>query len=145
MKRPQLDEWRARALEYLPEFRSLIEEQTGPTDLWIELSHQLVKEYDRQPIDEERIGRVYDYAAWCAVEPDTGDPERDPSRAVAVGFLEDLPLNRRVADDLHRWISAEAFAGCEALFRCALSEQEYQRFAANFRRKRKQFSGPARL
>jgi hypothetical protein len=113
--------------------------------LWIELYHVLLTAYDQQPIDEERIGKVYEYASWCFEQPDTGNVATDLSSAVAVSFIEDIPLNQRISDDLHRWVSAESFDGFENLFRYHLSNEEYQKFAADFHRKKKGFGGPSRL
>ena len=140
-----LEDWQAKALEYFPELRELIERESNPLSLWIELYHALVIAYDQQPIDDERIGKIYDYASWCFKQPKTGKIETDPSNAVAVSFIEDIPLNRRISDDLFRWVSAETFDDCESLFRYVLNEEEFQRFSADFHRKKKQYGGPSRL
>jgi hypothetical protein len=140
-----LENWRTKALEYFPDLRELIDQESSPLSLWIELYHVLVIAYDQQPINEERIGKVYDYAAWCLKQPATGNKETDPSSGVAVSFIEDIPLNQRISDDLYRWVSAETFDDCEPLFRCVLNDEEFQRFAADFRRKKKQYGGPSRL
>jgi hypothetical protein len=140
-----MEDWRTKALECFPELHGLIEEQTAPMGLWIELYIKLVSAYDQQPIDEERIGKIYDYASWCFKQPGTADPKTDPSSAVAVGFIEDIPMDHRISDDLHRWMSAETFDGCENLFRYTLSDSEFERFAANFHSKKRNFNGPSRL
>ena len=78
-----------------------------------------------------------DYASWCIQQPDTRDEATDPSSAVAVSFIEDIPLNQRISDDLHRGVSAKSFEGFENLFRYHLDDDEYQKFAADFHRKKK--------
>jgi hypothetical protein len=140
-----VEQWRAKALEYFPDLRALIEEQTGPMDFWIELSYRLGRVYDQQPLDDAFIARVYAYAAWCFKQTSTGDVKSDPSSAVAVAFIEDIPLNKQVADDMHRWVSSETFDDCEALFRYCLSDKAYEKFATDFRRKKKEFSGTSLL
>ena len=140
-----MEDWRAKAVEYFPELRELIEQESSPLSLWIELYHVLVDAYDEQPINEELIGKVYDYASWCFKQPETGNIETDPANGVAVSFMEDIPLNRRISDDLYRWVSSETFDGCEPLLRYVLNDEEFQRFATDFHRKKKLYSGPSRL
>jgi hypothetical protein len=139
-----LEDWRVKALEYFPDQRELIEQESGPMGLWIELHYLFVTAYD-EPIDLERIAKVYDYAAWCFEQPDTGDADNDPSSAAAVAFIENIPLDKRVSDDLCRWMSAQTFSGFENLFRYHLSDDEYLKFAADFHERKKQFDGPSRL
>lgn len=140
-----MDSWQAEALELFPEFRGIVEEQDSPMALWIEPYYQLVVCYGQEPIDEERIARIYDYAAWCFDQPPTGKAETDPAGAAAVTFVEDIPRNARISDDLFRCMSAESFKGFEPLFRYRLRDQEFDRFAASFHEKKKSYRGPTRL
>ena len=140
-----MEEWRAKAFEYFPDLHDLIEEETGPMGLWIELRYKLVRTYDKRPLNEEFIGKVYDYASWCLTQPSTGDAFTDPSSAAAVGFIEDISQDQRMSDDLYRWMSAETFDDSESLFRYRLSDEEFERFAANFYKRKKDFNGPSRL
>jgi hypothetical protein len=140
-----LDDWRAKALEHFPDFRDLIEQEPSPLSLWIELYMVLVRAYDQEPINEEQIGKIYDYAAWCLRQPNTGNNDTDPSSGVAVSFIEDIPLNQRISEDLHRWMSAETFDDCESLFRYMLNDEQFQNFSASFHSKRRQFGGPSRM
>jgi hypothetical protein len=140
-----LEDWRAKALEIFPDLQDLVEEESGPIDLWIELHYRLVRAYDQQPINEDLIGRIYDYAAWCLAQPSTDVAETDPSSAAAVGLIENLPCDQNISNDLYRWMSTETFDGCEALFRYMISDDEYQLFAADFRRRKKGYDGPSRL
>jgi len=91
------------------------------------------------------IRRIYDFAAWCFRRPETGDAETDLSSAAAVGFIESLPLDQVVSDDLYRWVSVETFEGCESLFRHHLSEEEYCKLHSDFIRKKKGFTGTSPL
>jgi hypothetical protein len=144
-KGEHLQDWQAKALEYFPDLRDLIEQESNPLNLWIELYHVLVIAYDQEPINEDRIGKIYDYASWCLKQPETGNSKTDPSSGVAVSFIEDIPLNRRISDDLYRWMSAETFNDCEPLFRYMLNDEEFKSFSASFHSKKKQFSRPSRL
>lgn len=78
----------------------------------------------------------------CA-NPQTDDAGTDLSSAVAVGFIENIPLDKLVSDDLSRWLSMETFADSESLFRYTLSDEDYRKFADEFIRKKKQYSCPS--
>src|SRR3984893_1821144 len=138
--------WRAKALEDFRTLQEMIEEQSGITALWFELYNLLEVAYEEQPVNDELIGKVYDYAAWCfnqPQDPDTGI--EDPSSAAAVGLIENIPLNKHISEDLYRWFSAEAFDGFENLFRYHLSDEKYRKFSEEFRRKRRECPGDSRL
>ena len=140
-----MEPWRAKAIQVFPELRELILAQTNPMSLWIELHLVLERVYDQIPVDEDQIRQIYDYASWCFEQPDTGDVETDTSTAAAVAFVEHIPLDERVSDDLYRWMSIQSFNRFEDLFRYHLSDEEYRRFAADFHQKKKQFAGQSRL
>jgi hypothetical protein len=139
----QLEDWRVKAVKFFPDLRDLIEKETSPLSLWIELYQVLVHAYDRDPIDEDRIRKICDYASWCFKQPETGNKDTDPSSGVAVSFIEDIPLNQRISEDLHRWMSAETFNDCEPLFRYTLSDEEFEQFSASFHSKKNKFDGPS--
>jgi hypothetical protein len=142
----QMDSWRTKALETFPELEDKIVETSGIVDLWIELYCLLQAAYEERPVNDTLIGNVYDYAAWCINQPQEKSADlEDPSSAAAVGLIENIPLNKQVSDDSYRWLSVETFAGCEALFRYHLSDEEYRKFSDEFMRKKKAFVGPSRL
>ena len=143
---PNVEDWRIRALEQFPELENEINENTlGPEGLWIDLFDALASAYEERPVNDDLIGRIYDYAAWCFKQPDTDNVEIDLSSATAVGLIENLPLHRNVSDDLYRWLSVESFEGFEALFRYHLSDEEYRKFHCDFIRKKSEYAGPSRL
>jgi hypothetical protein len=132
--------WLEKAAECLPGLEDLLTREDaipGPMALWIELHLELVKAYDASPPNDDLIRGIYDYAAWCLAEPQTGDANTDLPTAVAVAFIEHLPLDRPVAQDLHCWISLESFKGFENLFRYHFSDEQYRQFAKDFRSKKK--------
>ncbi len=103
-----MDEWQSKALKTFPELQSQItRNQGGLHGLWADLFHAMVAAYRATPANEDFIRRVYEYAAWCVRQPQTSDPETDLPSATAVGFLENLPLDPQVSDDLHRWLSVD--------------------------------------
>jgi hypothetical protein len=132
-----LESWRAKAIELFPDLRDLIEEEPSALSLWIELYLVLARIYDQDPIDEHRIRKIYDYASWCFAQPETGSRDTDASSGVAVSFVESIPLNQRISEDLHRWMSLETFDGCENLFRFHLDEKQFQDFSAAFHRSKR--------
>jgi hypothetical protein len=97
-----------------------------------------VRAYDRDPIDEDRIRKIYDYASWCLTQPKTGSNDTDPSSGVEVSFIEPIPLNQRISEDLHRWMSAETFDDCEPLFRYTLDDKQFQDYSASFHRRKRE-------
>ena len=139
-------EWQAKALESFPELEDVINRNIGgPMGLWIDLFIALARAYEVEPINESLIGRIYDYAAWCLNQPQTGNASTDLPSAVDVGFIETIPLDQRISDDLYRWLSLETFKGCESLFRYHLSDEEYRKFFSEFIRKKENYLGPSRL
>jgi hypothetical protein len=141
-----MEEWLSKALTTFPELESqIIRNQGGPHGLWADLFSAMVAAYRAAPANENLIRRIYEYAAWCFRQPQAGDPDTDLSSATALGLLENLPLDRQVSDDLHRWLSVETFEGCKTLFRHHLSEEEYRKLHSDFVRKKMGVTDPALL
>jgi hypothetical protein len=75
-----LEHWLAKAQELFPELERVINHhQNGslaysPVSLWDDLYLALEKAYDAEPPNDNFIARIYDYAAWCFRQPDTGTP-----------------------------------------------------------------------
>ena len=102
--------------------------------------------YEEQPVNDNVIARIYDYASWCFAQPEKEDDETDLSDAAAFGLIENIPLEKRATDDLYRWMSVESFLGFENLFRYHLdTEDAYRKFHDEFMEKKKSYSGPSRI
>jgi len=143
-----LEDWLTKALECFPELQDVTfqnHHNDNPHALWIDLFYLLTRAYEEPTSNDDLIGRIYDYAAWCFEQPQLDDAETDLSSATAVGLIEDIPLDRKVSDDLYRWMSAESFEGFESLFRYHLADEAYRTFRDEFMRKKKSHSGPSRL
>ncbi|HZS27172.1 MAG TPA: hypothetical protein VFB76_08065 [Candidatus Angelobacter sp.] len=139
-------DWLSKALDMFPELEDKFEyAHISPMSFWIELHLALLHAYEQQPSNDDLIGRIYDYAAWCFDQPQTNSAETDLSTAVACCLIEHLPLDRAVAEDLHRWMSAESFDGFESVFRYHLSEEQYITFRNDFMRRKRMYSGASRL
>jgi hypothetical protein len=144
-RRRFVDEWQRVAQQSFPEIADKIHLDCGIHGLWSDLYLQFLRAYDASPVNDDLIGRIYDYASWCFQQPQTTDPSVDLSSATAVGFVENLPLDQRVSQDLYRWLSIETFKSCKSLFAYHLSEEEYRFFAERFMHRKEDHTGPPRL
>jgi hypothetical protein len=141
-----MEEWLLKAQKLFPELQSWIfEPQDNPMSLWIDLWYLLTRAYQEDPINEDLIGRIYGYAAWCFQQPDTGRAENSLSGATAVGFIENIPLESNVSADLPRWMSAETFEDLEGVFRYMLDDEQYRIFREDFLIRKQRFPGPTLL
>ena len=140
-----MENWRAKALEYFPTLQEMIEKQPNAMSLWIELALELEHVYEEKSPSDERIGQFYDYAAWCFKQPQTQSAETDLGTAVAVCFIEHIPLHKGISNDVYRWMSAGSFDGFENLFRYHLDDGQYKKFSDEFHAKKKHFKGTPRL
>ena len=104
--------------------------------LWTEISLRLADTYESATPDADFISRIYKFAFWCLAQPPADSADSDLSTAVAVAFIEDIPLHPRVAADLHRWLSTEDFDGFTELFRYHLDENQFSAFRREFLEKK---------
>ncbi len=128
--------WRKKALEFLPEYREIIQSSEGPGMLWIKLTTEFSLEYEKKMLHDDLIRRFYGYALWCLNMPGQSKYLSDTGSA-AFHFFENVASDTNASKDLHRWISREEFHRLTDAFRYPLSEAEYDRFAANFLSKAK--------
>ena len=93
-----MEDWLSKAEELFPELRGedyKDHDIDTPMSMWIELSWMLMRAYEEEPVNDDLIGRIYDYAAWCFRQPQTEQAETDLSSAAAVGLIEDIPLQKK--------------------------------------------------
>jgi hypothetical protein len=141
-----LEDWLSKLLDVFPKLIKDFERyDVSPGSIWIVLDTALHSAYEDEPSNDDLIGRIYDYAAWCFAQPETGDLENDLSSATAVGFIESIPLDPKVSGDLYRWMSIKSFLGFENLFRYHLEEDAYRKFHDQFMEKKKGYSGSSRI
>lgn len=127
-----MDLWREKAAEFLPEMLDEITSVESPMALWIELSLRLEDACDQNKPDNDLIARIYRFAFWCLEQPQTDSAQDDLSTAVAVAFIEDIPLNPKSSADLHRRLTLEEFDGLSSLFRYHLDEKQFAEFRREF-------------
>jgi hypothetical protein len=131
--------WRRAAIEKIPQHHEMIVTASRPMELWVNLSVPFVRAHSA-PLDEELIGQVYGYAAWCLAS-------RDPNTftAVVVAFYEDLPQHPEVREHMPWWLSAEEFSGMGEIFRYHLdSYPDYRAFVLEFYRERERLGAAAK-
>jgi hypothetical protein len=130
--------WRRAAIEKIPRLRQLVDESDRIGLLWVELWHKFVRAHS-DPIDEELIGQIYDYAWWGANTPDPA------MRDVAIlSFYEDLPTDPKVREQMAKWLSAEVFSGMGEIFRYHLrSYVDYKEFVGEFYEQRERLGDAA--
>jgi len=106
-----MDEWQSEALKTFPELQGQVNRTHGGIHgLWADIYSAMVAAYRATPANDDFIRRVYEYAAWCVRQPQTGDAETDLSNATAVG--------------------------CKTLFLYHMSEEEYGKLHSDFIRKK---------
>jgi hypothetical protein len=126
-KRNKNSAWRRAVKEKMPRLRELLEDSPTFGVFWSELWFKFVRAHS-DPIDEELIGQVYDYAWWGANLP---DPHM---HTVAVySFYEDLPTDPKVREQVAKWLSAQVFTGMGEIFAYHLrSYEDYKEFVREF-------------
>jgi hypothetical protein len=132
-----MSQWRRQALQELPALKVVVERQPSVMSLWIELLGELTRAYEKAPLNEDLVARLYRYAYWSLAE--SKDP--DAVTAVVVAFYEHLPTEPRVRQDVHRWLSQELFHGLEERFGYFLSPAELDEFKVEFRTRRSAWLG----
>src|SRR5436190_506874 len=119
--------WRRVAIEKIPRLRKVVEHSESIGMLWVDLWHEFVRAHS-DPIDEEVISQIYDYAWWCADSPDP-----DTSTAGVLSFYQDLPTNPKVWKQMAKWLTPEVFSGMGEIFRYHLhSYRDYKDFIQQF-------------
>lgn len=120
--------WRRMAIEKLPELQKQIAEAENAYGVWSELRLELNSIYQREPLDDSLISRIYGYAAWCLWQPRNDDLRT----AVVVCFYEHLPTDWPIRSDVARWLSVEEFMALRHAFTYHLSEAEVTAFQQEF-------------
>jgi hypothetical protein len=144
-----LENWLVKAQELFPELQSFLfvdHFHDTPMALWIDLDYLLHTAYEELPVNDDLIGRIYDYASWCLDQPDTRGSETDLSGTIAFCLIESITFEKQASADLYRWMSVESFLGFENLFRYRLdTEAAYCKFRDGFMEKKRSYSGPSRI
>jgi hypothetical protein len=111
----------------------MIEKSDGLMALWIELCSKFERAY-MTPVDNEFIGRVYDYARWCSRRPPVSDdPGNDPLTCVCCAFFEHvltIPAARR---EMYRWFSVADVMASKRVFSHLIGEDDFEKLVAELR------------
>ena len=126
--------WRRKAIELMPGKKALIERALSPMELWIELQFEAYRAFERRPVDDDTLRPIFAFARYCLAARDG-----DLNTAVAVAFVEHLPVRAAVRADLHRWISQEEFDGLRELLRYLPSPEEFEAFQAELEKRAREW------
>jgi hypothetical protein len=126
--------WRREAIRRIPKLKGLIEEADGPMALWIDL-RSACEDAMNDPVDEETIAGIYDYAAWCLLIPRRGWA----MTAVVVAFYEDLPTRKLLRRSMPQWLTRMEFNGIKQVFYYHLSPQEVTDLVDEFNREKPRY------
>ncbi|MHC4251150.1 MAG: hypothetical protein ACYS9X_18675 [Planctomycetota bacterium] len=124
--------WRRAALAALPKLRREIDKSESVGMLWVELWLAFADAH-RDPVDEETTQGAYTFATWCLVDSRNGDIET----STICHFYEHLPTDPRVRERMHLHMTRQDFLGMVEVFKYHLSQEEHERFVADFLARRK--------
>lgn len=120
-----MSEWRRKALEFLPEYRLVIDGVDSPTALWCELGHKCEQACKDQHNDLVR--RFHMYASYCLHSHDWG-----VRSAVVCGFYEDIPILPALRKDLPKRLSRADFVLLRDAFTYMISPNDMLLFEREF-------------
>ena len=120
--------WRRKAAALFPDRRSTVEHAPSVYQLWFELLLDLQGSYRAIPRDDDRIERIYDFAAWCFA------PKQNPELrgAVAVSFYEHLADFGPARRELPNRLTREQFEELLPAFRVVLEPDQFEAFRREF-------------
>lgn len=119
--------WRRVATEKIPKQRQLIQRSESLGMLWVDLWLRFLDAH-HEPVDEETIHGVYEFAKWTCVE------SRDAEMATSTccHFYENLPTEPLVRARLRRFMTREDVMGLAEVFKYHLTEEEHREFMREF-------------
>jgi hypothetical protein len=106
-----LSKWRSKAIEWLPEYKQIIERAESPGMLWLELFSKFEKAVKAEEKDTIRL--ILMYARWCMQSPDL-----KTSNAAGIRFWEELPRHKHVRKELPNLITLEEFLKMKGTIAC---------------------------
>jgi hypothetical protein len=109
--------WRKAALQFLPEYRNIIEAAPQVMGAWVELSGKFQSAYEEKKVDRDIIRRFYAFARWCVEHPSTSsEAQFDPPTAAIVCFYEHLPTIPKALEDITIYLTPTEFKCLEPVF-----------------------------
>jgi hypothetical protein len=121
----EMQEWKSKALEVLPEIKTEILNSDNPGQLWIEIVDYFDEAY-KEPRNESFIKRVYEYQNWCLEQKqDEPSTEDDLMSCVATVFWEHLPTTTEARADMPRWFTLEDVLANQNFFSYHLTAENF--------------------
>ena len=119
--------WRRIATEKIPKQRELIQHSENVGMLWVDLWFRFVDAH-REPVDEETIRGVYEFAKWTCKDSRSDDM----ATSTCCHFYESLPTEPLVRAQLRRFMTREEILGLAEIFKYHLTPEEHQEFMREF-------------
>jgi hypothetical protein len=119
--------WRRIAIDKIPKQRDLIERSESVGMLWVDLWFRFI-DVHREPIDEETIRGIYEFAKWTCKDSRSDDM----ATSTCCHFYEGLPTNPLVRAQLRRFMTREEIIGFSDIFKYHLSDDEHREFMREF-------------
>lgn len=124
-----MKEWRAVAINMLPELQSEAEESESPMGLWVEIVYKFDDAYE-VPRNEDLIKRIYAYADWCLKQEGKPTAAEDLPTCVVTCFWEHIPTCKAARDDMPRWFSFDEIIANQHFFKYLITDEEFEELKA---------------
>ena len=123
--------WRDTAVQMMPQLMEQLQDIESPYLLWFDLWEAFEDAY-REPRNQFSINRIYQYAAWCVLQPQSETAEDDLPTCVTVCFYEHIPTCAPALKDMPNWFSKEEFNLMQATFKYHATEEQLEEMKALF-------------
>ena len=101
-------------------------------EFWSKLRKAFEKAYPA-PRNESLIEHIYGFAGWCMTAPRNKDAAHDPSTAVAICFLEDIPEMEDARLDMPRWFTLGEILEKKSILSGNIGEVSFSELVEYFR------------
>ncbi len=113
--------WRRKALEFLPQYKTIIESSDSAGMLWVEISFKFRDAIELK--DNDFIEGALKYLSWS-----TSDVAcEEIQQSVYCGFLEDITYNKKHWPLFKDWFNKAQFEKYKGSFHYALSDNEFEK------------------
>jgi len=113
--------WRRKAIEFLPDERTLIQSAERPMELWGELVWVFSNAFSED--DEGKIRKILNYATWCCSEK-SGALPNETSTAAIIGFYESIASHKEYWPKFRNWFFVNEFERYKENFGYHLTPEE---------------------
>lgn len=128
--------WRKKAVEMMPSFAKQINDPAvdNPMMMWIEFHCAYARATQTTPKPDEAIEQVWKYIRWCRDEYHNDEMWN----AIACAFIEHLPQDKSVKEDLPNRISLKELQDFSEIFTYFNDAEVIAKYREWFAEKKKQ-------